>query len=487
MGSGQTLTPCAPINGGGASGRQTGPNLGRVCVAADESWSLASSLSAPAPCLPKHKPVAHISPRSPPPTDRRFGSDAGHRRRDARGGSERSRPRASPRRSESEDAAAAVVLTVATPPAVRSCAVSAGGELSCPCFQTAGGHAAGPYGSISIASACEVFVEMLELKCVPFHRSWWTATTNTTSRTSSTRRQKRSRIFHGCCAAHPRAHCLADSRAPGVLAGRAAALERERGHDQLFRDYFQPTPIFVPPLFRRRFRMSRPLFRRIMDGVKIYDDYFRAKVDALGKVGLSSYQKCTAAIRMLAYGIAGDFVDEYTRMSESTALESMYRFCRAVIGVLLDGIYPPWATLVKTIRNPASEQEARFAKEQEAARKDVERAFGILQARWAIVRHPARAWDVQTLWEVMTACVIMHNMIVEVERDDSLFDNEWDGQGELVTPQGGPASFQDILHAHHEIRDLAVHNQLQADLVEHMWQHVGSNAANNNDEGNPEA
>ncbi|KAK1629224.1 hypothetical protein QYE76_003539 [Lolium multiflorum] len=36
---------------------------------------------------------------------------------------------------------------------------------------------------------------------------------------------------------------------------------------------------------------------------------------------------------------------------------------------LADGIYPPWATLVKTIRNPNSEQEARFAKEQEAARK----------------------------------------------------------------------------------------------------------------------
>ncbi|KAK1669475.1 hypothetical protein QYE76_057634 [Lolium multiflorum] len=73
------------------------------------------------------------------------------------------------------------------------------------------------------------------------------------------------------------------------------------------------------------------------------------------------------------------------------------------------------------------------------------------------------------------------------ERDDSLFDNDWEGQGELVTSQGGPASFQDILHAHHEIRDLAVHNQLQADLVEHMWQYVGNNAANNNDEGNPDA
>jgi hypothetical protein len=92
---------------------------------------------------------------------------------------------------------------------------------------------------------------------------------------------------------------------------------------------------------------------------------------------------------------------------------------------IADGIYPPWATLLKTILRSNLEQEARFAKEQEAARKDVKRAFGILQARWAIVRHPARACSVQTLWEVMTACVIMHTIIVEVERDNSLFDIDW--------------------------------------------------------------
>ena len=49
--------------------------------------------------------------------------------------------------------------------------------------------------------------------------------------------------------------------------------------------------------------------------------------------GFSSYQKCTAAIRMLAYGIAGDLVDEYVRMSESTCLEAMYKFCAAVVQV----------------------------------------------------------------------------------------------------------------------------------------------------------
>ena len=49
--------------------------------------------------------------------------------------------------------------------------------------------------------------------------------------------------------------------------------------------------------------------------------------------GFSSYKKCTAAIRMLVYGVAGDLVDEYLRMSESTWLDSMYRFCEAVVQV----------------------------------------------------------------------------------------------------------------------------------------------------------
>jgi hypothetical protein len=93
----------------------------------------------------------------------------------------------------------------------------------------------------------------------------------------------------------------------GSFPGCVAVLDRkrERGHDMLFYDYFHYNKeLFTPQMFRRRFRMSRPLFNRIMDGVKIYDDYFIAKQDAVGKVGMSSYQKCTASIRMLAYGAA---------------------------------------------------------------------------------------------------------------------------------------------------------------------------------------
>jgi hypothetical protein len=89
---------------------------------------------------------------------------------------------------------------------------------------------------------------------------------------------------------------------------------------------------------------------------------------------------------------------------------------------LADGIYHSWATFVKTVRNPADEKCKRFAKEQEAARKDVERAFGVLQSRWAIVRYPAKTWSPERMWSVMTACVIMHKMIVENERDDNIYD-----------------------------------------------------------------
>jgi hypothetical protein len=84
---------------------------------------------------------------------------------------------------------------------------------------------------------------------------------------------------------------------------------------------------------------------------------------------------------------------------------------------LADGIYLEWATFVKTIPLPYSEKHKLFAKFQEAARKDVERDFGVLQARFAIVREPARFWKEETLAYTMYAYIILHNMIVEDERD----------------------------------------------------------------------
>jgi hypothetical protein len=52
---------------------------------------------------------------------------------------------------------------------------------------------------------------------------------------------------------------------------------------------------------------------------------------------------------------------------------------------LAGGIYPEWATLLKTIQNSENRVEAKFASAQEAAQKDIERAFGILQVKFATV------------------------------------------------------------------------------------------------------
>jgi hypothetical protein len=59
-----------------------------------------------------------------------------------------------------------------------------------------------------------------------------------------------------------------------------------------------------------------------------------------------------------------------------------------------------------------------FARFQEGARKDVERAFGVLQSRFSIVRRPARLWKRKSVGRIMLACVILHNMIVEDEKDE---------------------------------------------------------------------
>jgi hypothetical protein len=61
------------------------------------------------------------------------------------------------------------------------------------------------------------------------------------------------------------------------------------------------------------------------------------------------------------------------------------------------GIYPPWSTFVKTIKAPSNLKDKIFAAAQESQWKDVERAFGVLQARFAIIQNPARFWDEETL------------------------------------------------------------------------------------------
>ncbi|CAK9155953.1 unnamed protein product [Ilex paraguariensis] len=70
--------------------------------------------------------------------------------------------------------------------------------------------------------------------------------------------------------------------------------------------------------------------------VKAYDSYFVQKQDTVGITGLSSLQKMTAVIRMIAYGITADVVDDFVRMGESTPTESLKRFMRVVVTIFSD-------------------------------------------------------------------------------------------------------------------------------------------------------
>jgi hypothetical protein len=339
--------------------------------------------------------------------------------------------------------------------------------------------------------------------------------------------------------------------------------------------------------------MRRTLFIRILNAVEQHDEYFVQKRNAVGKLGLSSLQKVTAALRMLTYGMTADATDDYIRIGESTAIESLRRFVTAIVQVfgdeylrepdeydtarllavnesrgfpgmlgsidcmhwrwkncpsalqgmysghvheptiileavaskdlwiwhaffgmpgshndinvlqrssifarlaegqapkvnyiingheytmgyyLADGIYPSWATFVKTIPEPQGMKKKYFVEVQEACRKDVERAFGVLQSRFAIVRGPARFWDEETLNKIMTSCIIMHNMIVEDERDEhNDFNYDTMGENVKISHESTP-ELDEFIANYQTIKDRSTHTQLQDDLVEHLWQHYG--------------
>ena len=306
------------------------------------------------------------------------------------------------------------------------------------------------------------------------------------------------------------------------------------------RDYFVEDPVYDARMFCQRFRISKRLFLRILESVQNYDSYFMQKPDATGQLGLSGLQKCTAAMHILAYGIASDATDEYIRLASSTSMLVLKRFVWAIRAIyertylrqptredlekqlaintergwpgmfasldcmhyewkscptawqgtfqdregnnsiilepiadqslwiwhvffglpggtndinvldrsplianfleghgqdmsfevnghryphyylLADGIYPKWTIFVQTIHDPQGEKRQYYAKMQEAAREDVERCFGVLQSRWGIIQNPSRQWDLNTIKDILMACVIMHNMIIEDERDQEL-------------------------------------------------------------------
>ena len=336
-----------------------------------------------------------------------------------------------------------------------------------------------------------------------------------------------------------------DVKHGGSKPGKKPNLNRDfkMGHANILRDYFGENPIYPEEYFRRRFRMSSKLFNKIFNDVVAATPDLKQRFDATKKPGPSPLQKVTAAIRMLAYGIAGDAVDEYCRLSESLAHECLHAFVNGVISVfgkvylraptpadinriqkyneqlgwpgqafsidvmhwqwkncpkayagqysgkeqglptmaleaivgpdghiwwatfgypgslndlnildrsplitdilenrfkcepysingetfdeyylLTDGIYPRWSNFVRSFKQPDTLRKKHFAKAQEAKRKEVERVFGMLEGRFNILSIPGRSWKTSTMKAIVKACVILHNMIIDDQRDETSLD-----------------------------------------------------------------
>ncbi|XP_058733852.1 uncharacterized protein LOC131605522 [Vicia villosa] len=132
---------------------------------------------------------------------------------------------------------------------------------------------------------------------------------------------------------------------------------------------------------------------------------------------------------------------------------------------------------------PQGDKRKLFAQHQEGARKDIERAFGVLQSRFAIIRNPARSWHLDTLQCIMNTCIILHNMIVEDERATygGNFDFSYDhlSNDPTILPNDSNIDFQEFLHRRFDVRDKQIHRRLQQDLIEHIWQHFGNENDNN--------
>ena len=70
----------------------------------------------------------------------------------------------------------------------------------------------------------------------------------------------------------------------------------------------------------------------------------------------------------------------------------------------------------------------------------------------------------------MTCCIVLHNMIIEDERDSGPQGYTYDLMGEPVhVSHEHTPDLQQFIQNHHRIRDRDSHRRLQADLVEHIW------------------
>ena len=142
------------------------------------------------------------------------------------------------------------------------------------------------------------------------------------------------------------------------------------------------------------------------------------------------------------------------------------------IGLERDGIYPSYACFVKTFPHPTTRIQKMFASAQEANRKDIERSFGILQVHFHILTSGCRLWNRLAMKQVITTCVILHNLIIDYEMKNN-FDLTYIAEACFTPEHPFQIIPRDVLNQTSEMRtarivemqDSDVHTRLQHDLM----------------------
>jgi Plant transposon protein len=118
--------------------------------------------------------------------------------------------------------------------------------------------------------------------------------------------------------------------------------------------------------------------------------------------------------------------------------------------ITVDGIYPKYIRFVKGIKQPVTQTERRYTQWQEATRKDIERAFGVLKGTFQFLERPILLMDLKQISMRVTTCIILHNILVSdrVMGECGVTYNPAHEMEEGVTTVEQPEDLNNVQQAH---------------------------------------
>jgi hypothetical protein len=138
---------------------------------------------------------------------------------------------------------------------------------------------------------------------------------------------------------------------------------------------------------------------------------------------------------------------------------------------LIDGIYSSCLVFIKGVSVPQQEKHRFFSMKQASVRKYVECAFDLLKKRFNILVSPNQSYSQCTLGLIMHTYIILHNMIIDDERDGDYDENYNTVTFIIASPviYEAPANLTIILQMEAHLTFGLLFLKLLADLIEHVW------------------